>query len=125
MTDKLTLPEARKMVAEILLSAPGTCFSDPNRCVYFYDDESPACVLGHVLHRLGIGLNDLVPDLAGGPVIANSCRFCLLHMTWQEKITTKAAQWLGRVQEEQDIGYSWGEVYVHFFPKGGKDEAIV
>lgn len=115
---KLTLEEVKAMTGEILASAPKTRFLgssyDPPTCIYFYKDSGkPCCVVGHVFSRIGIGPDQLVHPFSN--VNPNTTRIIGIPGTWQGKISEGAADWLGFVQDRQDGGLSWGEIYAQEF----------
>lgn len=124
----LTLAEAREMVDEILLSDPNRRFGalladrrgypevieQGEECRYFAGDEgeeaeTPCCVIGHVLVRIGLTRRDLM--LSDNVLSPNTARFDLLEYTWGRKIEYQAAKFLSEVQREQDNGITWREVY--------------
>lgn len=121
---KLTLEEAKVMVAEILSGAPDTRF-DPisfgDACVYFNpDDGSPSCVVGHVFARIGITRASL-DAFPRGP-LPNTTVLNGIEHVWEGKISKEAAGWLRRVQERQDSGFTWGEIYEEEFGNDAADQ---
>jgi hypothetical protein len=71
-------------------------------CFYVRDD-APSCIVGHVLHRAGVSLDDLraVEGWTPGDV-EQAPPFTL----WADEM---ALELLYEVQNEQDAGRSWGE----------------
>lgn len=120
MDERLTLPQAREMVGEILTSEPRKTFGSLEGCKYFDDQGEPVCVAGHVFARIGITPGDLNAAPAIRP---NTARFSMIEPVWQKKITLDAGEFIYAVQLRQDEGISWGDVYQQFFENEAHDEA--
>ena len=126
--DILDLAAARKMVSEILLSAPDRVFgaTGGRACMYFYANGQPSCVVGHVLARLGFNREMMRKGDGGdgGRYDLNSVKFYALREIVKDKITPDAERFLNVAQAYQDQGKSWGEVHGILFPgEAGDSEA--
>lgn len=114
----LELSEAREMVKEILLSDPEASFPIEH-CVYF-SGGAPKCAVGHVFSRIGITSADLEP-LRTSKRNPNTATFLSLTPVWYGKISAPAAEFLAEVQQLQDVGTKWGDVYEDFFGEANAD----
>jgi hypothetical protein len=108
MSDRLTLPKARKMIEEILAGAPDTCFDSPSGisgCRYFEERTGePVCLVGHLLAKLGIDYGELNAH--------ESNRRAIDRMDWLTRnlMTDATVGFLRNMQRIQDNGYSWGHI---------------
>jgi hypothetical protein len=116
----LTMDVAEPMVAEILLSEPDAQFGPANganmrQCRYFNNDGTPCCLVGHVFHRIGIELENI--DIWGvdNP---NGAQFAVLEDAWRGDIDRQTANFLEKLQEMQDMGKTWQEIYDAMIRKG-------
>jgi hypothetical protein len=118
MSTMLTLPQAHEMIAEILLSEPDRRFEwnrdapVDKQCIYFDPEDNPVCAIGHVFTRIGIAPGELSYLPHNNP---NGAKFNVLEALWSDRITPEAAGFLGNVQNMQDQGITWREVYDHFY----------
>ncbi|MFI2031379.1 hypothetical protein [Streptomyces buecherae] len=110
ITDDTLMKTLRQVVAE----NPAHVYEGPeyserdDDCLYVHRDEAgaiegPGCVMGHVLHRLGIPLE----DLAQYEGLAIACVVGRLT----SGISQGTEEILRRVQTLQDEGSSWAEAY--------------
>jgi hypothetical protein len=122
----IELPEAQEIAKEILLSNPDARFG-PANCTYFDDEQKPRCVIGYVFARIGIPSSLMKPHFMGHT--PNTSRLeCLIRPTapdflsvhWNNRVSPAASELFVKIQDLQDTGASWGEVYEQFF--GGSDE---
>jgi hypothetical protein len=101
---------AGRLIAEILQAAPETRISaSGGECVYFDEFGYPVCVIGHVFEKIGIGQADLAPTATRKN--PNGARVCSLSYVWNGKISQEAADFLQDVQDGQDTGHTWGDIY--------------
>jgi hypothetical protein len=115
----IELAEARDLMKEILLSAPNTQFTDIKQCVYFGPGGEPVCAVGYFFDRIGIRYGDLRGTM---PYYnTNTTRVYGLKPTWDDKFGNDVAQFLWRVQDEQDQGSPWGKVYETIFGEAEED----
>ena len=70
-------------------------------CFYVRDD-APSCIVGHVLYRAGVTLDELRAVEGWTPVDQQAPQFGI----WADIL---ACGLLADVQDEQDSGRSWGE----------------
>lgn len=111
---ELTLGKAKEMVGEILLSDREAYFGlDSYPCTYFHGDDTPCCVVGHVFSRIGIARKDLVSNNEFAD--ANSIILTAISVTWAGKISSPAAKFLEQIQDLQDEGQTWGEIYDYVY----------
>lgn len=84
-------------------------FSDDPSCFYAHANESggdlkPGCVVGHVLHRLGVSLDDLTENEGLGA-------HAVVPALGIKGVSEEMGLILRRVQRLQDQGDSWGLAY--------------
>lgn len=113
VTDEVILSTLREVVAErpeYTYSAPDYMAEDEGggRCFYVHKDEngnpvSAGCVIGVVLHRLGVPL-EWMEQLEGHPASSLLGRL-LPHLSERTVLA------LGMVQGNQDNGNAWGLAY--------------
>ncbi|MEU5577803.1 hypothetical protein ABZ791_10620 [Streptomyces huasconensis] len=108
LTDSQVLSALRQIAAESpekVYEAPGNMRDGWDTCYYVHRDEdgteSPGCIVGQVLHRLGVPLADLkgVETLGAITVVQRIT----------EGVSDGVAVFLREVQRKQDRGYAWGE----------------
>ena len=116
----LELPEARRMMREILDSDPD--YQAPwDRCIYFDDQGNPVCAVGKLFDKIGITRHDMGAFRFGGRVMdANQTGVHLISRIWAGKISEEAADFLAEVQASQDEGVRWGDIRERHF--GGEED---
>lgn len=70
-------------------------------CVYFYDGK-PSCIVGHVLAYKGMTAEEIGDNNAGSGVYSLS----QLGIIEVDEVTR---EFLVQVQQEQDLGVTWGD----------------
>jgi hypothetical protein len=109
---RLSYPSARKMLREVLLSAPETRYlaTTPFCGMYFNPlTGSPCCVVGYIFARIGVEYEDVSEHRA------NQAALTSLDHLWRDKMTGNAMLVLSEAQRMQDSGRSWGEIYEDLF----------
>lgn len=77
-----------------------------DRCVYVHGGQ-PSCLVGKMLHKVGIPLEKLEKfDLDNGTPAAMAIS-CLMQADVID-VSSEAIQALSEVQSTQDAGYPWG-----------------
>jgi hypothetical protein len=110
---RLSYPSARKMLREILLSAPDTRYlrSTPLSGYYFNPlTGEPCCVVGHIFVRIGVEYEDVSASLEN--------KTALEALEWvriMDRMTVRAMTFLREAQCMQDNERSWGEIYEDLF----------
>ena len=106
---------------------PEAADSSNDACLYVWnlpDGRQPGCIVGYVLHRLGVTLKQLSQfdsTLFGGTGFETAvARFAVRALARDGAITfptdeehDRVASLLMAVQEYQDAGYTWGESVTH------------
>ncbi len=113
---EVTMEDVVRVAEEVVSTQLDYVYTNPNGlaaiqqastdCFYVHGD-APGCVVGHILHRLGVPLEDL--SYYEG-LRANSV---LLDLGDEEviKMPNRAVSLLQCMQGEQDTGKTWGEAY--------------
>jgi hypothetical protein len=80
--------------------------NDGYDCVYVYDGQ-PDCIVGHVLHRLGVTAEEMSD---GDSVWDENSHGVLYYLEYRERLQfePRAAHVLESAQYFQDRGYTWG-----------------
>ena len=77
-------------------------------CVYFWEDGTPACIVGHAFVRQGLTFEDVGTRWAGNSSdILTIFGEVLGQGTFNEHMTQ--LEWLQLVQHEQDCKATWSE----------------
>ena len=105
---KTTDEEVRKVLREFVAERPDYIYAAPPNiatlaprfmCYYVHKDE-PGCLIGHVLHKLGIPLEQLKAlEHQGAGKVADQCL---------EGISYETRRFLTNAQGAQDEGMTWG-----------------
>lgn len=113
-TKLITLDEVNELLADIVSQVPEdyvyinpegrSAASGPIGCEYASRDGSPSCLVGHVLHRLGLPVYH--SETQPGQGWAVTWGFEHPH---EEHFTPEAVSRLARVQSRQDQGTPWRE----------------
>lgn len=99
------VPEVLAMLDDIVSQFPD---DHTARCIYFNDD-GPVCIVGQVLHRIGVTLEDL-----GGPQSdATFMTLCEYSPLVAGRFTQDARVLLDRVQYRQDESETWREALAY------------
>lgn len=99
-------------VRKIAAKNPDHVYREHNRsCLYFYtDNDKGACIIGKAAEELGMtrddfpGENNLMPVMSVRHILFSDYEFGIDPSPefW------KNVCWLGKVQNRQDLGESWG-----------------
>jgi hypothetical protein len=106
----LTVDRAVEIAEEIIGERPDYVYTNPNgeratpynqmRCVNWdLNNDSPSCVVGHILFRHGVSKEKLIEKISASATAFDD----------RETVTTDAAFFLFDIQCEQDTGVPWGE----------------
>lgn len=79
-------------------------------CVYVRDDK-PSCLVGHILHRLGVDLISFANEESYDDGLVNERAIDTLWVTAEEygvSFSPLAQGFLVEIQRDQDCGISWG-----------------
>jgi hypothetical protein len=74
-------------------------------CVYVYESQ-PSCLVGHILHRLGVPLETLGE---GDRLSFSASDVCMDLLAGTSFYDTEISAFLDSLQSEQDTGHTWGE----------------
>lgn len=97
----MTIAATREVVAAV---GEDHFASDAAGCVYRAADGSPSCLVGRILQRLGVDLDDLFPP-ADGDFRHNGYTVDMLDL---DGFSSEAVTFLSDLQVEQDAGRPWG-----------------
>lgn len=82
-----------------------------NGCVYVKGNK-PSCLVGHVLHRLGVDLISFASEESYDGGLVNECAIDTLWVTTEEygvSFSPLAQGFLSDIQTDQDSGCTWGD----------------
>jgi hypothetical protein len=98
----ITEEQARAATLKIVSANPN--HSNPE-CKYFYKDGTPCCLVGHVLHALGVTHEDVPP-------YNNQQIFDVMVKDLPQEFSPRATRYLDRIQSTLDSSSNmrWDEV---------------
>ena len=115
MKTKITKTEAKRLMREIV-AKKGADFVFTSTCQYFHDNGRPACIVGHLLHALGVKRKDLATEGWDGGVCSlnegNGVQEAVEHLFPNtDPVVIDALQ---VAQSLQDRQYTWGQALEAF-----------
>lgn len=114
MTITLDLPTARKALAEIVKGREAYVYDGQDasgKCYYFKDNGAPSCIIGHLLAKLGVTVEQVRGSDENACAINNLPISDLLRRDGFEETDGVTTQYLSIAQGWQDHKQPWGEAF--------------
>lgn len=104
-------------ITEKIIAVKGADYVDPNsgdeadlQCQYFeLDTETPSCLVGHVLHELGMRIEDLYGHTDSIEELNACASMRHLMSILAVPVSGAAAQYMHKLQDFNDGGLPWGD----------------
>lgn len=86
---------------------------DDTLVCYYAKNGEPSCIVGHVLHALGVSIEDMTHGYRRGPLSEGFIGENLLKLTelYGLQFDTQSTVFMSRIQRHQDNEEPWGEAY--------------
>jgi hypothetical protein len=113
----LTLDQVRDTAREVVATNPDYVYRDTHeQCVYAEQDQGlnlvPSCLVGHVLHRLGIPLEEMAHNMADSVMLIGDLEAD--GLVEESRDTAVVSAYLLIAQEQQDkAGVRWADALRH------------